>query len=190
MGEDPARKALNVIVDALQPLDSPDRKRAVLGALHFLEEDWVPLPHRKNGDEAGPIEGKLEGNGPFAPSVQAWMKQNALTSEEVEVVFSFDDDKVNIIADLPSSGKRENTIKLYILMGVGTYLRTGQRKFSDEAARDACAQHSAYDVNNHSKTMKELRSELTGDKDAGWTITKPGLKRGAAIVKELAAGSK
>jgi hypothetical protein len=137
MGEHPARKAFNTIVGALQPLESPDRKRAVLSALHFLEENWVPLPHKKAPEQAGtPQQEKSEASGTFLAGVQAWMKQNDLTSDEVEQVFSFDDGKVSVIVDLPGSSKRDDTIKLYTLMGVGTYLSAGERKFADEAARN------------------------------------------------------
>lgn len=190
MTEDPARKALNAIVEALQPLSSADRKRAVLGALHFLEEDWVPLPQRNGSDPPGTTKHKPETNDAFPPAVQVWMEKNELTADEIEQVFAFEEGKVNIIADLPGKGKRENAIAIYTLMGLGTYLHTGERKFADDLAREACALHNAYDTPNHSKTMKELKSELTGDKAAGWTITSPGLKRAATIVKQLATGPK
>lgn len=188
MAEDPARKALNAIVDALQSLESPDRKRAVLGALHFLEEDWVPLPQVKGVAQVETDENASEIGGAFSASVKQWMKKNELTPEEIENVFHFENGKVNIIADLPGKGKRENTIALYILFGLGTYLFTGEPKFSDSDARATCAKHSAYDPNNHSGTMAALKSELTGDKQSGWTITMPGLKKGAKIAKGLGAG--
>lgn len=186
MVEDPARKALNAIVDALQQLDSPDRKRAVLGALHFLEEDWVPLPQVKGVVQVDAAEQTPEIDGAFAAAAKQWMKKNELTGDEVENVFHFEEGKVNIIADLPGKVKRENTTIIYVLLGLGTYLFTGERKFSDSDARDACSKHNAYDSNNHAGTMAALRSELTGDKKTGWTITMPGLKRGATFVKELA----
>jgi hypothetical protein len=188
MGDDPARDALLALVDILKPLPSPDRKRAVLGALHFLEEDWVPLPRKK--EEARLPEAPPEPNGAFPAAVQSWMKKNDLTAEEVEQVFALEDGKINIIADLPGRGKRDKTITTYTLMGLGTYLHSGDRKFADEPARETCAQHDAYDGANHAATMREMKSELTGDKSNGWTITWPGLKKGAAIVKEIAAGSK
>lgn len=190
MNEDLARTALNTIVDALQPLQSADRKRAVLGALHFLDEDWVPLPNKRaDGSDA---EAKELGvaNGAFSPAVQSWMKKNDLSVEEIEHVFSFDNGIINIIADLPGKSKREDTITIYILMGVGTFLHTGGLKFSDEAARASCTRHNAFDSPHHATTMKELKSEFTGDKKEGWTITTPGLKKGAAIVKKLASSSK
>ncbi len=168
MNDELARSALNAIVDALIPLQSLDRKRAVLGALHFLNEDWVPLPHKgESPGSLGPAGEKGDTNGPFPSAAHAWMAKNELVADEVEQVFAFDAGKINIIADLPGKSKRENTILIYILMGVGTYLQTGERRFSDEAAREACIQHNAYDLNNHSVTMKELKSELTGDKKEG-----------------------
>ena len=189
MGEDAARKALNAIVDALQPLPSADRKRAVLGALHFLEEDWVPLPRKKEeAPEEHAEEESSEVNGAFPPAAKTWMKKNELTAEDVESVFSFDNGKVNVIADVPGRGKRDKSIAIYTLVGLGTFLQTGERTFQDDAAREVCNTHSAYDQANHAATMREMKNELTGDKKDGWMITMPGLKKGAAIVKRIVAG--
>jgi hypothetical protein len=188
MGEDAARKALNAIVDALQPLPSADRKRAVFGALHFLEEDWVPLPRNKQEAPAEHAEEASDVAGAFPPAAKTWMKKNELTAEAVESVFSFDHDKVSIIADVPGRGKRDMSIAIYTLVGLGTFLKTGERTFQDDAAREVCNTHSAYDQANHAATMREMKSELTGNKKSGWTITMPGLKKGAEIVKKIVAG--
>jgi hypothetical protein len=192
MGEDPARKALNAIVDALQDLQSADRKRAVLGALHFLDEDWVPLPQKtgKAAADTGTGRERPEANGAFSPSVQAWMDKNELTEEMVEQVFAFDNGRISIIGDVPGKGKREKSIAIYTLMGLGTFLQTGERLFQDDIAREACSTHSAYDQSNHAGTMREMRNEITGDKASGWTITMPGLKKGAAIVREIIGNGK
>ncbi len=192
MSEDAALKALNAIVDALQGLESADRKRAVLGALHFLNEDWVPLPQKKTSalPETNNGRGPSEADDAFPPAVQTWLDRNELTAEMVEQVFAFDNGKVNIIGDVPGKGKRDKSIAIYTLMGLGTFLHTGERLFQDEFARDACSTHSAYDQSNHAGTMREMKNVLTGDKGSGWIITMPGLKKGAAIVKEIIASEK
>lgn len=188
MSEDAARKALNTIVEALHPLSSADRKRAVLGALHFLEEDWVPLPGKRAEQMGSKEEKTFSENSALHPTAQVWMKKNDISEDAVEAVYSFDHEAVNIIADVPGRGKRDKTIAIYTLVGLGTFLRTGERTFPDEEARQVCSTHSAYDSANHAATMREMKNELTGDKKSGWTITMPGLKRGAAIVKEIMAG--
>ena len=91
---------------------------------------------------------------------------------------------------MPGKGKRDKSIAIYTLMGLGTFLQTGERLFQDDIAREVCSTHSAYDKSNHAVTMREMKSELTGDKGSGWTITMPGLKKGAAIVKEIIASGK
>ena len=43
-----------------------------------------------------------------------------------------------------------------------------------------------FDGSNHALYMKGKGNVLGGSKDAGWTLTGPGLKAGAELVKKLA----
>jgi hypothetical protein len=65
-------------------------------------------------------------------------------------------------------------------------LATGNAKVDDETARDLCKKMGFFNEGNHAKYMKEKGNVLGGTKDAGWTLTTPGLKSGAEIVKGLA----
>ncbi len=186
MGDDTDVKSLNAIVQALKPLEPSDRKRVVLGALNFLGENWSPSSDRemqgKNQDKVAPEIG-----GDFPVHVKKWLKKVGLTEEEIEMVFSFDQDDINIIGDVPGHGKKDKTIAIYTLIGVGTYLLNGEKTFNDDMARRICDAHGAFDKANHAANMKATKKVLTGDKTKGWTITAPGLNSGATLIKSIAS---
>ena len=95
------------------------------------------------------------------------------------------------IHDVPGKSKKEKTLNTYILTGLGTFLATSQKDFDDAVAREFCQTIGCYDNANHAAHLKDFKgSELTGNKNKGYTITKPGIKKGAALVKELAGGMK
>ena len=61
-----------------------------------------------------------------------------------------------------------------------------ERKLTDKEGRAACTKYACYQANNHATIMKDAKTVLTGDKSKGWTVTGPGLKAAAALVKEIA----
>ena len=73
------------------------------------------------------------------------------------------------------------------MTGLAEFLRTGEAKFTDKAARDICRKLGCYDANNHAVYIKRPGNILSGNKDAGWTLTGPGQKAATELVK--AAGS-
>jgi hypothetical protein len=118
------------------------------------------------------------------------MKKHDISEEELDQVFHFGEDGSFVIHDVPGKSSREKTLATYALTGVGTFLTTNQRAFDDSTARGFCETIGCYDRTNHSKHLKEKHPEFTGDKSKGYSLTNPGLKRGAALVKELAGATK
>ncbi|MBN9022198.1 MAG: hypothetical protein J0H08_08920 [Rhizobiales bacterium] len=101
-------------------------------------------------------------------------------------MFAFNEDNTFAILDVPGSTVREKALNMYVLTGLGTFLATGDRKFTDALARTKCKEHSCLDAGNHAKTLSGKHPEFHGDKGGGWTVTIPGLKRGAELVKQVA----
>lgn len=119
-----------------------------------------------------------------------WMRQNALTREEVEKVFHISENSAEIIAPtIPGRSKKEQTFNCYKLLGVSKLLANGSTDFDDKEARELCESQGCYDAPNHATNFRNKGNDLAGSKEKGWTLTSPGLKSAGALVKELAANS-
>lgn len=181
-----ATKTLNAIIDALTPLGSDVRHRTVNAAMTFLGENpknfvEYSAPARtiasSGGDDAR--------DGTFSAAVSKWMQQNGVSSQMLEEVFHLTDSEYDIHG-VPGASKRAETQNAYILTGLGTFLTTGEKIFTDAKAREFCEKLGCYDQANHSKYVKESGNVFSGDKVKGYTLTVPGLRRAADIVKEQA----
>lgn len=180
-----AKKDTNVnivgkIVEALSPLTSEERKRVITASLTLLGEG-IP-----SGEVAGHGDlGGAEASG-LPVKAQTWMKQNGISEDELQSVFLLADGSVEVIAsDIPGKGKKKKTYNAYVLTGIARLLATGMPNFDDKAARALCVSSGCMDNANHASYLKNKDNEFTGSKEKGWILTTPGLKRGAALVKEL-----
>jgi hypothetical protein len=114
------------------------------------------------------------------------MKQNSISSEELQQVFDLSDGEAAVIAPgVPGKNNAERTISAYVLLGIARLLATGEPNFDDKSARALCESLGCYDYNNHSTYLKEKGNNFTGDKTKGWKLTAPGLKYGAVLTKAL-----
>jgi hypothetical protein len=82
-------------------------------------------------------------------------------------------------------GKKPQSLAMYLWVGLGMFLETGKREFTDAAARQYCKDYGCYDPPNHAAYLDEKHPAFTGDKTSGWMLTVPGIKVAAAIVKEI-----
>jgi hypothetical protein len=177
---------LMTIINALKPLKSDERHRAVDAAMTYLGET-------KKAPAAEARETAPEGGGDESYPVAAnrWMKQNGVSPDELDQVFLFNGDGSFDIHSAPGKSKREQTLNTYILTGVGQFLATNTKTFADKLARGFCESIGCLDAANHAAHIKNYTgSEFSGSKSKGYTVTNVGLKRGAALVKELASTAK
>lgn len=178
-------QALTQLIKILEPLSSEDRRRNIDAALTFLGEARSAVTPR-TPSATNPPENETGSHHHLPSGVSGRMNQYDLTTEQVERVFEFQDDNTFAIFDVPGSSTRERALNMYILTGLGTFLATGERKFTDSLARAKCKEHSCLDAANHAKTLNAKHPEFHGDKKSGWTVTVPGLKRGTELVKQMA----
>jgi hypothetical protein len=178
--------ALTTIIKALTPLKSNERHRIVDAAMLFLGETSVST---ERGAEAADAQ-KEVGDGNYPAGARTWMKQNGVSAEELDMVFHFGSDGTFDIHDAPGKSKKEKTLNTYILTGLGRYLTTSERGFEDSLARGFCETIGCYDPANHAAHLKDKGAEFSGDKSKGYTLTNVGVKRGAALVKEVAGAAK
>jgi hypothetical protein len=175
---------LAAIVKALKPLKSEDRLRTVRAAMLYLDETWN-AEHR-----SGPVSpDQPAATGGYSQKGNKWVKDNEISGEALERVFHFNDDGSFEVVSVPGRSKRDKAQNAYILTGVGALLTTGNPSFADASARGFCEQRGCYDSPNHAGTIKKCDG-LIGGKKKGYTVTSVGLKTGAELVKQLAAGSK
>jgi hypothetical protein len=158
----------------------------------FLRETAEPAPaggapaERKTAAGAG----NDAGDGSYPAAVNRWMDQHGVSAEAMDKVFHFKDDGSFETHDVPGKSMREKTLNTYILTGVGNFLASNNRTFDDSLARGFCEKMGCYDKANHAAHLKKHRgAEFSGDKSKGYTVTNVGIKRGAALVKELAGAA-
>jgi hypothetical protein len=173
--------AMTKVVEVLMPLSSEDRARVISAALALLG-DVKPKTTLQEPDE--PIAGDPE-LGAMPPRAKSWMGQNGVSVGHLQQVFHIVNGEAEVIAVVPGRNKKEQTYNAYILTGLGHLLLTGSAAFTDKAARSLCEASGCYDSANHAAHLKDKGNEFTGSKDKGWTLTAPGLKRAAELVKGL-----
>jgi hypothetical protein len=174
---------VGTIVIELTPLGSEERKRAVHAAMTLLGEEVIKaLPARVEQTEH-------DGAETLPSRVRTWMRQNDLSMGEIQQVFHIDNETVEIIAEIPGKNNKEKVRNAYILTGVSNFLLTGEQRFDDTTARGLCERVGIYDSTNHAKHMKD-GNEFTGSRERGWTVTIPGLKVGANLVKGIGKTSR
>ncbi len=181
--------AMTQIVEILTPLPSDERARVLQAALVLLGENKSFVNQSKNSEPE--LENNIEDTTSLPPRAVAWMRQNNLTADNLEQVFHITDNGAEVIAvHIPGKNKKWQTYNAYILTGIAQLLATGNPIFQDKSARALCESSGCYDNANHSAHLKAKGNEFTGSKEKGWTLTAPGLKRGAELIKELTKENK
>jgi hypothetical protein len=173
------------LVELLKPLPSEDRKRAIQAAMILLGEVQPSVPLRADTEEDATEQG--DGFDTLTPRARSWMKQNDIAITQLQQVFHIDEGRAEVIAGVPGKNKKEQTYNVYILAGLAELLVTGNTTFQDRQARALCESSGCYDSANHAVHLRNRGNEFTGTKDKGWTLTAPGLRRAAEIVRELNA---
>jgi hypothetical protein len=169
--------ALSTIVDVLTPLPVEERTRLMRAAMVLLGGELPAAQSAVPADQGGNL------NAP--PKAAVWMRQNGLTEDQLQQAFHIADGSVDVIGTLPGGNKKEQTYNAYILAGISQLLLKGDPSFDDKTARALCGQAGCYDKANHSAHIAARGNEFNGSKEKGWTLTAPGLKRGAEIVKQM-----
>jgi hypothetical protein len=173
--------AMSKIVAILEPLPSEERTR-VMGAAMMLLGEAQPHAASMGGAEAAADDTIAPTN--LSPRARAWMKQNGVTSDEIQQVFHVAEGVADILVNSPGKNKKEQTLNMYVLTGISQLLARGEPIFDDKTAREHCRTAGCYDPGNHSFYLKGKGNLFTNTKDK-WTLTSPGLKCGAEIIKEL-----
>jgi hypothetical protein len=169
------------LYDLLEPADPSERKKALKAAMAMLGDDTA-VTDQKHAKQA--VD---DGDGSEYPvKARQWMKKYDVTEEHINNVFHVEKGSAEVVAhEAPGSSGKQKTINAYVLTGISQLIATGDPKFDDKAARAVCKSMGCLDEGNHAYNMKGKGNLLGGSKDSGWTLTGPGLKSGAELVKGL-----
>jgi hypothetical protein len=178
----------NSIYELLEPLKPTDRIKAINAALTLLGDDLMSAGSSK-GKAKDDTRGAADDDDGDGASVEvsikgrAWMRKYKVTDNQLGEIFDFDSEVVDVIADdVPGSTSKVKTINAYVITGIGEYLKTGDVKFTDQAARTVCKHIGCLNSANHASYMGAKGNLFNGTKKAGWKLTAPGLKKGAELI--------
>lgn len=173
------------IFELLEPLDSDDRKRVVSGCMAMLGEDSIASNSRQVNIDTAEKEDPQ-----FGRKAARWMKQNQLNLDHLEEVFHFHGDgTVEVLEiDVPGSNKRQKTLNAYLLVGAAALLANDTPTMSENEVVDFCKRVGCHDSSNHAGTRDMLGNRTTGSKQSGFTLTVPGQKEAADVIKSVSAG--
>ena len=173
---------VGTIVDELTPLDPEERRRAVQAAMTLLGE--TPVTLRRADDDRNENEDVAEG---LPPRVAAWMRQATFRWRSSSIPSTSQKVRLRSSHKFPGKiGERRSATLTCWQVGVANFLRTDEQRFDDAEARALCERCGAFDPTNHAKYMKG-GNEFTGSRERGWTLTMPGLKAAADLIKEISA---
>lgn len=164
------------VVELIAPLSSEDKKRVMRAALLLAGED-VDVKSEEGTSASDDATGVV-------PKAIIWMKQNSVTMEELGEVFHIDGGTATLIA-LPGKTDKEKTLNVYLLAGIANLLTSGVATIDDKDARSICEGMGCYNSNHHSEYVDEKGNLFIGSKKDGWTLTMPGQKAAALLIKEL-----
>jgi hypothetical protein len=183
--------AMRAVLTALEPLESEERARVIGWAVQKLGISGQPIPrsNAKGIDSGVPGATPVNLTLPISSKGGLWMRQNELTEAEILEVFHFEDSGGDIIlGEIPGPTTRDKVRNAYLLLGLSNYLVNGTPTIGDKAGRSACERFGIYDRTNHSKSFKG-QNELTGSSKSGWTVTAPGLRRAATLIKQSSSAN-
>jgi hypothetical protein len=169
------------LYNLLKPLDSSERTRIIKAALMMLGDDASDVETKKSAKAEEPDDDST-----LPAKAKSWMTKYSVTEEQLGHVFHIDGGSEVIAAAAPGKNGKEKTINAYVLTGISSLISTGEAKFDDKTAREVCKNMGCLSETNHATYIKDRGNVIGGSKDAGWTLTGPGLKVGADLVKGLA----
>jgi hypothetical protein len=183
-----AVEAVPKLVQILVALGPEDRQRAITAAMILIGQPLVNDTHKATVTKSQE-EDDIPSDG-ISPKAISWMKKNGITREQLDHVFSIEEDAIEVIAaKMLGASKRQQTVEAYVICGLGALLRTGEPNFTDKEARAVCSKVGCYDIGNHSNYVNALGNLVGGARDVGWKLSNPGLSKAAEIVKTLTSGT-
>ena len=149
----------------------------------WLEPALAASPRESAAEIKREASEGLEG---ISPVAKKWMSRNGLDANRLSSIFSLGIDEIDLVAKaVPGKNKKARMHSVFLLKGIAAYLGTGAARFSHEQMKEACLHYDAFDAANFAANIAALSSEISGNKEAGYTLTARGLSTATDMVKEL-----
>src|SRR5438093_12887919 len=116
-----AVEALPKLVELLSALPAAERDKAISAARILLADSTsssISATHKE-----APIEANREFIEGIAPRAAGWLRKNHLGREQLDQIFSIEDNTFDVIAaKMPGKSKRQQTVEAYIICGIKSFL--------------------------------------------------------------------
>ena len=186
-------EAMGQVYEVLEPFSPAERQRILLGVVAALG-DWesvsLPFSPRSPGracaeapTEAGPLpQGPDEAQ--FRKHFHRWLSQHRVPIERVHDLFHVDSEGCKFIGtEIPGASTKHKVVNAYLLAGLCAFIATDETRFEDMDAVALCKHYKCHDSSNHSTYRKRGGNFFTGDKRGGFTLTAPGQKAAADLLR-------
>ncbi len=183
-------EVVSKIVIALEPFEVNERKRIIRAALTVLGEEYVETDVHKPPTQGVRNQAPTPATVNVHVNASRWMEKNQITQEELEQVFQIEAGAAHVLNVELAGNAKKNTHSTYILVGIASFISTGEATIDDKAARAMCETLGCYDTNNHSNYMKAVGNIWSGNKADGFKLTAPGLREGAELIKKISNSGK
>lgn len=141
-----------------------------------------PIRKPKHKDEEADLDEPTDFT--LGPNAKRWIAREKISDAHLSSMFHQEEGAFSVIAgDVPGGSSKVKTINCYLLEGARSLLESDQPKFEDKAARELCKSMGCYDGSNHATSIGDVGNKLAGNKNAGYTLSAPGLKAAAELLK-------
>lgn len=122
----------------------------------------------------------------ISPIAQKWMRRNGLAVDRLSKFFSLGVDEIDFVAKtVPGKTKKDRMHSVFLLKGIAAYLGSGVARVSHEQIKEACLHYDAWDAGNFAANLKTFTADISGTKEAGYTLTARGLTSATETIKSL-----
>jgi hypothetical protein len=192
-------RAIVAVYEALKGLEQQAQSRVIRYIADRLQIDGAPIappadvqfrqsePATERIDAvAQSVESREEPEG-ISPIAKKWMTRNDLNTDMISKIFSLGIDEIDLVAkQIPGDSKKDKMRSVFLLKGIAAYLGGGAARFTHEQVKEACLHYKAYDSANFAQYLKSFSTEISGDKNSGYSLTVRGMADATDLVKGMA----
>ncbi|MEZ5283890.1 MAG: hypothetical protein R2712_03575 [Vicinamibacterales bacterium] len=121
-----------------------------------------------------------------SPLAQKWMKRNGLTPAQMSELYSLGVDEIDLVAQsVPGDTTKDKLRSVLLLQGVAALLNGGTARITHDRLKQASVDYNADAGTNFAKHMKSFASEVSGSKEAGYTLTTKGLNSAKELIVKM-----